>query len=199
MQCKSFSHFFNKNISVLGYKVVKHLTTWPLKWALGNLSCKIWKTYFRHYIFKYIFLKQRWTGKKELQFVFILLLNGKQKWRTVKVFGLYNLLRHNVLKRDATMTYEGTLKISRPLQMNLCMLWWSFTSFLRKFQNFWRKVSFIQRLQHKRGGTFYNIYNVFELHYSGRHILSHMLQDLNVVFFLFFLFVKVWWFADGLI
>ena len=25
LQCKSFSHFFNKNISVFGYKVVKHL------------------------------------------------------------------------------------------------------------------------------------------------------------------------------
>ena len=28
--CKSFSHFFNKNISVFGYKVIKHLTSWPL-------------------------------------------------------------------------------------------------------------------------------------------------------------------------
>ena len=27
LQCKSFSHFFNKNISVFGYKVVKHLTS----------------------------------------------------------------------------------------------------------------------------------------------------------------------------
>ena len=26
-QCKSFSHFFNKNISVVDYKVVKHLTS----------------------------------------------------------------------------------------------------------------------------------------------------------------------------
>ena len=25
LQCKSFSHFFNKNISVFGYEVVKHL------------------------------------------------------------------------------------------------------------------------------------------------------------------------------
>ena len=25
LQCKSFSHFFNKNISVFDYKVVKHL------------------------------------------------------------------------------------------------------------------------------------------------------------------------------
>ena len=25
LQCKSFSHFFNKNFSVFGYKVVKHL------------------------------------------------------------------------------------------------------------------------------------------------------------------------------
>ena len=30
MHCKSFSHFFNKNFSVFGYKVVKHLTSWPL-------------------------------------------------------------------------------------------------------------------------------------------------------------------------
>ena len=30
LHCKSFSHFFNKNISVFGYKVVKHLTSWPL-------------------------------------------------------------------------------------------------------------------------------------------------------------------------
>ena len=28
LQCKSFSHFFNKNISVFGYKVVKHLMSW---------------------------------------------------------------------------------------------------------------------------------------------------------------------------
>ena len=27
LQCKSFSHFFNKNFSVFGYKVVKHLTS----------------------------------------------------------------------------------------------------------------------------------------------------------------------------
>ena len=26
LQCKSFSHFFNKNITVFCYKVVKHLT-----------------------------------------------------------------------------------------------------------------------------------------------------------------------------
>ena len=27
LQCKSFSHFFNKNFSVFGYKVLKHLTS----------------------------------------------------------------------------------------------------------------------------------------------------------------------------
>ena len=27
LQCKSFSHFFNKNIGAFGYKVVKHLTS----------------------------------------------------------------------------------------------------------------------------------------------------------------------------
>ena len=27
LHCKSFSHFFNKNITVFGYKVVKHLTS----------------------------------------------------------------------------------------------------------------------------------------------------------------------------
>ena len=27
LQCKSFSHFFDKNIIVFGYKVVKHLTS----------------------------------------------------------------------------------------------------------------------------------------------------------------------------
>ena len=27
LQCKSFSHFSNKNISVFGYKVIKHLTS----------------------------------------------------------------------------------------------------------------------------------------------------------------------------
>ena len=27
LHCKSFSHFFNKNFSVFGYKVVKHLTS----------------------------------------------------------------------------------------------------------------------------------------------------------------------------
>ena len=27
LHCKSFSHFFNENISVFGYKVVKHLTS----------------------------------------------------------------------------------------------------------------------------------------------------------------------------
>ena len=27
LQCKSFSHFFSKNISVFGYKVIKHLTS----------------------------------------------------------------------------------------------------------------------------------------------------------------------------
>ena len=30
LQCESFSHFFNKNISVFGYKALKHLTSWPL-------------------------------------------------------------------------------------------------------------------------------------------------------------------------
>ena len=30
LQCKSFSHFFNKNISVFGYKVVTHLTSCSL-------------------------------------------------------------------------------------------------------------------------------------------------------------------------
>ena len=30
LQCKSFSHFFNKNISVFDYKVVKHLMSRPL-------------------------------------------------------------------------------------------------------------------------------------------------------------------------
>ena len=30
LQCKSFSHFCNKNFSVFGYKVIKHLTSWPL-------------------------------------------------------------------------------------------------------------------------------------------------------------------------
>ena len=27
LHCKSFSNFFNKNISVFGYKVIKHLTS----------------------------------------------------------------------------------------------------------------------------------------------------------------------------
>ena len=27
LHCKSFSHFFNKNISVFGYKIVKHLVS----------------------------------------------------------------------------------------------------------------------------------------------------------------------------
>ena len=27
LHCKSFSHFFNKNIRVFGYEVVKHLTS----------------------------------------------------------------------------------------------------------------------------------------------------------------------------
>ena len=27
LQCKTFSHFFNKHISVFGYKVIKHLTS----------------------------------------------------------------------------------------------------------------------------------------------------------------------------
>ena len=27
LQCKSLSHFFNKNFSVFGYKVIKHLTS----------------------------------------------------------------------------------------------------------------------------------------------------------------------------
>ena len=30
LQCKSLSHFFNKNINVFGYKVIKHLRSWPL-------------------------------------------------------------------------------------------------------------------------------------------------------------------------
>ena len=30
LHCKSFSHFFKKNIIVFCYKVVKHLTSWPL-------------------------------------------------------------------------------------------------------------------------------------------------------------------------
>ena len=29
-ELKSFSHFLNKNISVFGCKVVKHLASWPL-------------------------------------------------------------------------------------------------------------------------------------------------------------------------
>ena len=27
LQCNSFSHFFNKNISVFGYRIIKHLTS----------------------------------------------------------------------------------------------------------------------------------------------------------------------------
>ena len=47
LHCKSFSHFFStKNISVFGYKVVKHLMSWPLHkfvkltmlWATGPWS-----------------------------------------------------------------------------------------------------------------------------------------------------------------
>ena len=30
LHCKSFSHFFDKNFSVFGYKALKHLTGWPL-------------------------------------------------------------------------------------------------------------------------------------------------------------------------
>ena len=30
LQCKIFSHFLTKNISVFGYEVVKHLTSWSL-------------------------------------------------------------------------------------------------------------------------------------------------------------------------
>ena len=35
LHCKSLSHFFNKNISVFGYKVVKHLTSYPLTSSLS--------------------------------------------------------------------------------------------------------------------------------------------------------------------
>ena len=58
LKCKSFSHFFQKNISVLGYKVVKHLTSWPLNelvklkmlWTTGScmLIQLIW---FANYTF----------------------------------------------------------------------------------------------------------------------------------------------------
>ena len=30
LQCKSFSHFFNKKFNIFGYKAIKHLTSWPL-------------------------------------------------------------------------------------------------------------------------------------------------------------------------
>ena len=42
MQCKSFSHFFNKNISVFGCKVEKLLTSWPL-YELVKLTM-LWTT-----------------------------------------------------------------------------------------------------------------------------------------------------------
>ena len=42
LQCKSFSHFFNKNFSVFGYKVVKQLTRWPLN-ELAKLTM-LWTT-----------------------------------------------------------------------------------------------------------------------------------------------------------
>ena len=46
LHCKSFSHFFNKTISVFGNQVVKHLTSWPLNelvkltmlWTIGPWS-----------------------------------------------------------------------------------------------------------------------------------------------------------------
>ena len=49
LQCKSFSHFFNKNISVFGYKVVRHLTSRPLNelvkltmlWTTGPWPYKV--------------------------------------------------------------------------------------------------------------------------------------------------------------
>ena len=40
LQCKSFSHFFNKNTNVFGYKVVIHLRNWPL-----NDLVKLWKSF----------------------------------------------------------------------------------------------------------------------------------------------------------
>ena len=52
--CKSFSHFFNKKISVFGCKVVKHLTSWPLNelvkltmlWTTGPWSPFSMEVYF---------------------------------------------------------------------------------------------------------------------------------------------------------
>ena len=40
---KSFSDFFNKNMGVFGYKVVKHLTSWPLnKFVKLNSALNNW-------------------------------------------------------------------------------------------------------------------------------------------------------------
>ena len=42
LQCKSFSHFLTKSMSVFGYKVIKHLTSWPLN-GLVKLTM-LWTT-----------------------------------------------------------------------------------------------------------------------------------------------------------
>ena len=49
LPCKSFSHFSTKNVSVFGYKVIKHWMSWPLNelvkltmlWTTGPRAIKI--------------------------------------------------------------------------------------------------------------------------------------------------------------
>ena len=69
LHCKSFSHIFNKNISVVGYKVVKLLPNWPLN-ELVKLTM-LWTT-------------GPWTlGRYTISFVWITAEFRVRFWRTI--------------------------------------------------------------------------------------------------------------------
>ena len=79
---QSFSHFFNKNISVFAYKVVKHLRSWPLN-ELVKLTL-LWTTvprcintsligFTKNYILVVTFNKVRFSFTSSYLFSLILL------------------------------------------------------------------------------------------------------------------------------
>ena len=58
LQCKRFSHFFNKNISVFSNKVVKYLTSWPLNELVKLMM--LWTTGPRFAVLCIIFKRRFW-------------------------------------------------------------------------------------------------------------------------------------------
>ena len=84
---RSLSHFFNKNISVFGYKVVKYLTSWPLN-ELVKLTM-LWTTGFFFFFFFHLGLPFTFLGHYKPEFPtvnYIVKAGTYTIWRTTMVY-----------------------------------------------------------------------------------------------------------------